>query len=230
MPLAVIQVCSLILLYLPIMTEFTHRIDLPTRWGKFRVSGICEDRATHLILSYGNIDLTKPVLIRIHSSCCFGDVFGGLSCDCGAQLEQSIRAIALEKSGLIFYLNQEGRGLGLAAKLEAINLEQEKNIDTVEAFSKLHFPMDRRSYKVVSDVLHAMSIRRVRLLTNNPSKCNALVQNGIEVIRIPLITEVTPDSAGYINAKIEKMGHLWSHTSESQALVELRKLGGSGGM
>ncbi len=202
------------------MNELTKSIILPTMWGQFKATSLKDYQTTHLLLQFGNLDPTRPVLTRIHSCCCFGDVFGGISCDCRAQLEKSIRLIVKEGCGLIFYLNQEGRGLGLAAKIEAIMVEQTEHVDTVDAFSRLHYPLDPRNYKVVSDTLKSMDIRYVRLLTNNPLKCAPLENDGINVTREPLITTPTAHSMGYLRAKVERMGHLWEPTLELQESAE----------
>lgn len=175
------------------------------------------------MLQFGRIDPSAPVLIRMHSSCCFGDVFHGLSCDCRAQLETSVKRIVQEGSGIIFYLNQEGRGVGLSAKIEAISLEQRNNIDTVEAFSQLHYPLDQRKYDAVSKLLLELQINSVRLLTNNPSKISALESKGILVTREPLVTAATKYSAKYLRTKIQKMGHIWTPRSELPKSDQLKK-------
>jgi GTP cyclohydrolase II len=191
---------------------------MPTQWGEFSARAITDAVGTHLLLSYGDICSTSRVLVRMHSSCCFGDVFNGISCDCRAQLDKALEAITAEGCGLFFYLNQEGRGIGLSSKIEAIRTEQHESVDTVEAFSRLHYPLDSRSYTVVSDTLKLLGITKIRLMTNNPSKINALMREGLDVVREPVITPPTAHSINYLKAKIEKMGHLWDGTLESPEL------------
>ena len=197
-------------------------IYLPTVWGDFTVHAIGEPRAAHVLLRFGTPPADAPMLVRIHSRCCFGDVFGGLTCDCRAQLEEAIRLITAAGSGLIFYLNQEGRGVGLAAKIEALHVEQSENVDTVEAFTRLRFPLDPRGYRLVSRCLKEMGISAVRLLTNNPAKCAALRQDGIDVVREPLIVQAAPLAAPYIQTKVEKMGHVWTPRGRAFAGVSRR--------
>jgi 3,4-dihydroxy 2-butanone 4-phosphate synthase/GTP cyclohydrolase II len=205
------------------MINLQSQIELPTIWGIFNVNTLNEGNISHLLLRYGAINTASPVIVRVHSCCCFGDVFGGLSCDCRAQLEKAISVITKAGSGLIFYLNQEGRGLGLRAKIEAIRVEQEQNLDTVEAFSQLHYPLDLRGYTVVTQTLAALNIKSVRLLTNNPAKTDWLINDGIDVYRESLITTASAHSSAYIKAKIEKMGHLWEPTLELQESELLKK-------
>ena len=196
------------------MRTKTSTITLPTMWGDFTVTGYKEGPATHLLLSYGEIDICKPVLLRIQSSCCFGEVFGGLSCDCRSQLESSLKRIREEGSGLVIYLQQEGRGVGLASKIEAICLEQVEGFDTCEAFTHLHYPLDKRDYGIAVQMLKDIGVESLRLLTNNPLKIEWLKKAGILVQREGLVIPPTKDSLTYLQCKAAKMGHLWNATVE----------------
>jgi 3,4-dihydroxy 2-butanone 4-phosphate synthase/GTP cyclohydrolase II len=149
----------------------------------------------------------KIPLVRIHSECVTGDVLGSCKCDCGAQLEASLALIAAE-GGVLIYLRQEGRGIGLANKLKAYEL-QEQGLDTVEANIKLGLPVDSRTYGVAYQILKHLNINAVRLLTNNPQKVEALTQYGIDVKeRISLLSQVNAENEDYLKAKKEKLGHL----------------------
>ena len=145
-------------------------------------------------------------LVRVHSECITGDVFGSSKCDCGAQLDQSIALIG-EQGGVIIYLRQEGRGIGLSNKLKAYAL-QEQGFDTVEANVKLGLPVDSRDYDVAYQILNFLGIGVLRLLTNNPNKVSALEQSGIVVSeRIPLLVEPNPNNRDYLSVKQTKLGH-----------------------
>jgi 3,4-dihydroxy 2-butanone 4-phosphate synthase/GTP cyclohydrolase II len=145
-------------------------------------------------------------LVRVHSECITGDVFGSSKCDCGAQLDQSLTLIG-EQGGVIIYLRQEGRGIGLANKLKAYAL-QEKGFDTVEANLELGLPVDSRDYAVACQILKYLGIDVLRLLTNNPNKVKALEQNGLQISeRVALLVEPTPENRNYLSAKQKKLGH-----------------------
>lgn len=189
--------------------------DFPTRWGKFRILGfegeIGGDRRleTAVALVMGDIHTSAP-LVRIHSQCLTGDVFGSLRCDCRQQLEMALAMISKSGAGVLVYEQQEGRGIGLMAKLQAYEL-QDAGLDTVEANERLGFKADHREYALPALVLRALNVNRVRLLSNNPDKVAALENAGVEVVeRVPC--EVTPSTYAedYLKTKKEKMGHLFS--------------------
>ena len=187
--------------------------DFPTRWGHFRIMGFeghgSIDRRTEtaVALVLGDI-LKKPPLVRIHSQCLTGDVFGSLRCDCRQQLELSLASIAKAGTGVLVYEQQEGRGIGLMAKLQAYAL-QDQGMDTVEANEKLGFKSDLREFTLPAEVLKSLGIKEVRLLSNNPDKVRALENAGVKVIeRVPCEVEAEPHSRKYMETKKKKMGHL----------------------
>ncbi|MGE5235868.1 MAG: bifunctional 3,4-dihydroxy-2-butanone-4-phosphate synthase/GTP cyclohydrolase II [Acidobacteriota bacterium] len=183
---------------------------LPTHYGDFRVHAF---RSTvtneeHVALVMGEPTPEEPVLVRVHSQCLTGDVFGSARCDCGAQLETALERIAAEHAGVLLYLLQEGRGIGLANKLRAYEL-QDQGADTVEANQKLGFPPDQRDYGVGAQILRALGVRKMRLMTNNPAKYVALAGYGLEIVeRVPLEVPPTEHTRRYLEAKKNKMGHL----------------------
>ena len=183
---------------------------LPTRFGVFTAYGY-EDLITHegnLALVLGDIDPKRPVLVRVHSECLTGDVLGSLRCDCREQLHQAIERIAREGSGVLLYLRQEGRGIGLIDKLRAYAL-QDEGLDTVEANLHLGLPVDKRDYGIGSQILYDLGVRKIRLLSNNPRKYHALEGYGLQIVeRLPL--EVAPNhhNRRYLRTKRDKLGHL----------------------
>jgi GTP cyclohydrolase II len=184
--------------------------NLPTRYGSFEmyVYGVPEHEE-HAALTLGEIDDGEPVLVRAHSECLTGDVFGSSRCDCGEQLDHSLRLLREEGRGVLLYLRQEGRGIGLANKISAYAL-QERGLDTVEANLALGLPEDGRDYRVAADMLLDLGVRRARLLTNNPAKVEGLGRHGVEVVeRVPLRISPNPSNVGYLRTKREKMGHLF---------------------
>lgn len=188
--------------------------DFPTRWGHFRIYGFRlvrtngkPDEAVALVM--GDIQSISP-LVRIHSQCLTGDVFGSLRCDCRQQLELALTMIANEGAGILIYEQQEGRGIGLMPKLQAYEL-QDSGLDTVEANEKLGFKADHREFALPAEILKKLGVTSVRLLSNNPEKVSALEAAGITVVeRVPC--EVTPSAhaAEYLRTKKEKLGHLFS--------------------
>ena len=167
-----------------------------------------DGRAEHYAVRIGLPDPETPVLTRLHSACFTGDVLGSLKCDCGPQLDAALRAMAAEGSGVLLYLNQEGRGIGLANKMRAYQL-QDQGFDTVEANHRIGFEDDERDLALGADLLRAVGIGRVRLLTNNPRKIEALRSHGIDVTeRVPLIVGETPQNRAYLATKRLKSGHL----------------------
>jgi len=189
--------------------------DFPTRWGAFRIYGFeghfADDRRleTAVALVMGDIHAAPP-LVRIHSQCLTGDVFGSLRCDCRQQLEMALGMIAAGGAGILIYEQQEGRGIGLMAKLQAYEL-QDGGMDTVEANVKLGFKPDQREYALPAEILKFFGVKSVRLLSNNPDKIAALEKTGITVAeRIPCEVEVNSAAENYLKTKKEKMGHLFS--------------------
>ena len=194
--------------------------DFPTRWGAFRILGFegareegqpgCAPALTVeslVALVMGDVHSTPP-LVRIHSQCLTGDVFGSLRCDCRLQLELALRKIAAEGAGILLYEQQEGRGIGLMAKLKAYEL-QDQGRDTVEANEELGFAADCRGYELPAEALKLLGVKRVRLMTNNPEKVAALESAGITVTeRVSAEVEPQESFAGYLKTKQEKMGHI----------------------
>ena len=184
---------------------------MPTRWGWFQALGFERDAPggaqTALVLAQGALT-GEPPLVRLQSQCVTGEVFGSLRCDCAAQLDLAMRLIATEGRGLVIYDDCEGRGIGLMAKLRAYEL-QDAGLDTVTANLALGFMADHRDFSLAAAILHALGLRRVRLLSNNPHKERALAGAGIEVVAlIPCETLPTPESLPYLRAKKKKLGHL----------------------
>jgi len=202
--------------------------DFPTRWGHFRILGFegvraegapgCEpERKVEglVALVMGNV-VSAPPLVRIHSQCLTGDVFGSLRCDCRLQLELALSKIGEEGAGILLYEQQEGRGIGLMAKLKAYEL-QDRGLDTVEANVELGFAADCRAYELPGEALKMLGVKRVRLMTNNPEKVAALEASGIEVVE-RVSAEVAPQDsfAGYLKTKQEKMGHILDGSLSSE--------------
>ena len=182
---------------------------LPTHWGEFNLHGLVDARtgAEHAAMSLGRLDDGEPVLTRLHSECLTGDTLYSLKCDCGAQSEASLQAIADAGRGVVLYLRQEGRGIGLVNKIRAYALQQ-AGADTVEANRLLGLPDDARDYTVAAEMLRQLGVKQVRLLTNNPVKMEALQRLGIDVLeRLPLHMPSNPHNQGYLNTKSRRMGH-----------------------
>ena len=183
---------------------------LPTRLGEFQLYAYRSDvtHEEHLALVHGAITEEEPTLVRVHSQCLTGDVFGSARCDCGEQLELAMEKIVEAGRGVFLYLLQEGRGIGLINKLKAYELQDEGH-DTVSANEKLGFPPDIRNYGVGCQILRDLGVRRMRLMTNNPSKYVAIDGYGLEIVeRVPLEVRPTDRSRKYLEAKKNKMGHL----------------------
>ena len=182
---------------------------LPTDQGDFRIRVFhdAESGLDHVALTLGEMEGPNPVLVRVHSECLTGDAFGSLRCDCGPQLNAAIRQIQEVGWGCIVYLRQEGRGIGLHAKIQAYNL-QDKGADTVEANLLLGHPADARDYTIASKIIKAVGIYNVCLLTNNPDKVKQLSLNGTNVSeRMPLIEGIGDENREYMAIKVDKMGH-----------------------
>ncbi|MCL5026119.1 MAG: GTP cyclohydrolase II, partial [Chloroflexi bacterium] len=186
------------------------RASLPTAHGEFRVYAYENTltRDQHVALVMGDVSGPEPVLVRVHSECLTGDVFGSIRCDCGEQLRRAMRMIAEEGRGVVLYMRQEGRGIGLHNKLRAYEL-QDHGLDTVEANVRLGFAPDLREYGIGAQILADLGLTRIRLLTNNPRKIVGLQGYGLTVVeRVPLVVQPNPANAGYLMAKQNKMGHL----------------------
>lgn len=184
-------------------------VQLPTSHGDFQLHAYRQTTTgeEHLALVKGSWDPKEPVLVRVHSSCVTGDIFGSCRCDCGPQLHKAMEMIEQEGRGVIVYMQQEGRGIGLLNKLKAYKL-QEQGADTVEANLMLGFEMDARDYGVGAQILHDLGVRKMRLLTNNPRKRTGLVGYGLEIVEnVPIEIPSNPHNARYLSTKKEKLGH-----------------------
>ena len=186
---------------------------LPTAWGEFDMHGFEDPRSNkeHLVLTMGDVGDGEPVLARVHSECLTGDALFSLRCDCGNQLQAALKAIAAEGRGALFYLRQEGRGIGLLNKIKAYKL-QDEGADTVEANEQLGFGADMRDYTVLGPMIEHLKIKSVRLMTNNPRKVAALEEAGVHVIeRLALHTDSNPHNEKYLLTKAGKLGHMFEH-------------------
>ena len=193
-----------------VLIERLEVVNLPTNYGDFQLhlyrSKI--DDVHHLALVKGTISPDEPTLVRVHSECLTGDVFSSQRCDCGDQLQAALQHIDEAGSGVLVYMRQEGRGIGLAAKIHAYKL-QEQGLDTVEANEKLGFPVDLREYGTGAQILVDLGVRHIRLLTNNPKKVVGLEGYGLNIVeQLPIKAEANPHNARYLETKREKMGHL----------------------
>ncbi|MEO0733980.1 MAG: GTP cyclohydrolase II [Bacteroidota bacterium] len=182
---------------------------IPTPFGEFRMIAYSDDAtnyAPHLALVHPDFDPTEAVITRIHSECITGDLFGSKRCDCGEQLNRAMRIAAAGK-GIVLYLRQEGRGIGIINKLKAYQL-QDRGLDTIEANLHLGFEIDARQYGVAQGMLQDLGVDRIKLLTNNPEKVEAFGQGPVKVVqRLPIIIDPVKENAGYLHTKEASMGH-----------------------
>jgi GTP cyclohydrolase II len=182
---------------------------LPTEFGKFRIRVFHEQTTNldHVALTLGDMIGPDPVLVRIHSECLTGDAFGSLRCDCGPQLKSAMEMIHQAGWGCVVYLRQEGRGIGLREKIKAYHL-QDEGVDTLDANIILGHPADARDYRIAAEILRAINITEVSLLTNNPDKVEQMNNLGIEVVeQLPLVVGVGADNVEYLSTKAQRMGH-----------------------
>ncbi len=203
------------------MASFAKQLasaDFPTRWGHFRIYGFRLDSAQDgkpedaVALVMGDVHASPP-LVRIHSQCLTGDVFGSLRCDCRQQLELALSMIAGEGAGILIYEQQEGRGIGLMPKLQAYEL-QDSGLDTVEANQRLGFKADHREFALPAEILKSLGVSEVRLLSNNPEKVAALENAGISVVeRVPCEVVPSTHAEEYLKTKQQKLGHLFTKSS-----------------
>jgi 3,4-dihydroxy 2-butanone 4-phosphate synthase/GTP cyclohydrolase II len=184
--------------------------NLPTKYGRFKAYAYLStiDLGQHMAIVRGNVNTEEPVLVRVHSECLTGDVFGSLRCDCGDQAQMALRAIDQAGRGVLVYIRQEGRGLGLHNKLKAYQL-QDNGMDTVEANLALGFPADLREYGIGAQILVDLGVRNMRLMTNNPRKIVGLEGYGLRVVeRVPIIAPPNPNNIRYLETKRDKLGHI----------------------
>lgn len=191
------------------VNEVPSEARLPTEYGEFNIRVFHESDTglDHVALTMGDMTGPDPVLMRVHSECLTGDAFGSLRCDCGPQLDAAMKAIADKGWGVILYLRQEGRGIGLHAKIQAYHL-QDQGADTLDANLMLGLPGDARNYRIASTMLEAIGVSDVCLLSNNPDKAEQLEKYGISVVeRMPLVVGVGSSNRDYLQTKVERMGH-----------------------
>lgn len=193
------------------LIEEVVRVDMPTKHGHFKLYVFHErnnpESGEHLALVKGEWKADEPVMVRVHSSCFTGDILGSLRCDCGEQLHQAMQMVEQEGKGVVLYMNQEGRGIGLLNKLKAYKL-QEAGMDTVEANLHLGFPMDKRDYGVGAQILRYLNISKINLISNNPKKRAALSGYGLEIVDcLPIRIAPNPHNEKYLQTKRDKMGH-----------------------
>ncbi|MEU4446448.1 GTP cyclohydrolase II [Actinosynnema sp. NPDC050801] len=189
--------------------------DLVTRRGTFRAVAFRADGHEHMALVYGRTALRDNVLVRVHSECMTGDIFGAMRCECGDQLEAALDRIVAEGSGVLVYLRgHEGRGIGLVAKVRTHVLQDEQGMDTLDSATTLGLPVDVRDYTPAARVLRHLRVGSVRLMSNNPDKIRALEDNGIAVARVPHLVRPNPHNIGYLTAKRDRLGHDLPQVSE----------------
>jgi len=202
-----------------VSVKFVASSRLPTPWGVFSMYGFedSESGKDHVALTMGDVASGEPVLARVHSECLTGDALFSMRCDCGYQLQEALKRIAEEGRGVLLYLRQEGRGIGLLNKIRAYHL-QDAGADTVEANEKLGFGADMREYTMCQPMLNHIGVTSVRLMTNNPRKVKALSNYGVEVAeRVAIQTGMNPHNEGYLATKAGKLGHMMDLDGFTQA-------------
>jgi GTP cyclohydrolase II len=199
-----------------VAVTFIKSSQLPTAFGQFEIHGFWDDveQKEHVALTFGNVANGAPVLGRLHSECLTGDALFSMRCDCGPQLQAALRAISEAGCGVLLYLRQEGRGIGLLNKIKAYHL-QDRGADTVEANEQLGFAADMRQYSMCKPMLDHLGVKALRLMTNNPRKVDSLLDQGINVVeRIELKAGANPFNEKYLATKVDKLGH-FDHQEES---------------
>ncbi len=200
----------------PISVEKVAAANLPTQIGKFVIAGYrsLKSNEEYVVLIKGEMQKDIPTLVRIHSQCLTGDVFGSIKCDCGLQLKRAMELIEIEGRGAIVYQQQEGRGIGIINKIRAYAL-QDEGADTVEANEQLGFVVDARQYQQCAEILFDLGLCKVRLMSNNPDKLEALEKAGLQVVeRVPIEVESEEPAAHYMRTKKEKLGHLLNFSNK----------------
>lgn len=183
-------------------------VSLPTVYGTFKVTAFSDHQGlSHFLMVLGEPDAHTPTLVRLHSKCLTGDVFGSLRCDCHDQLVESMHRIAEAGRGVLLYLDQEGRGIGLFDKMRAYALQEHGGLDTIEANLAIGRPVDDRDFQIAAEILRDIGLRRVALLTNNPEKLEVLAEAGFEVTREPLVVGQSAHNQQYLRTKRQRLGH-----------------------
>ncbi len=200
--------------------------DLPSRFGEFQIAGFVSpcDGKEHTAIIRGDIVGKEGVVTRVHSECLTGDVMGSQRCDCRDQLQDSLKIIENEGTGVVLYLRQEGRDIGLTEKIKAYAL-QDEGLDTIDANIHLGYQPDERDYGIAANILNNLHIKSIKLLTNNPEKIKQLTDAGIKIIeRLPLITEPTEFSKAYIETKAKRSGHLLGDLANTRDIEKIRSM------
>ena len=201
--------------------------DLPSRFGGFQIAGFVSpcDGKEHTAIIKGDVVNKEGVVTRVHSECLTGDVMGSKRCDCRDQLLESLKIIENEETGIVLYLRQEGRNIGLTGKIQAYAL-QDEGLDTIDANIHLGYQPDERDYGIAANILNNLQVKSIKLLTNNPEKIRQLTNAGITIVeRLPLIIEPTEYSRAYIETKAQRSGHLFGELADTRDVDEIRSMG-----
>ena len=210
--LKLVTIKDLIAYRMKVESQIRRHVDvnMPTAYGDFKLVAFeqLNTNEVHMALVKGEWKIDEPVMVRVHSSCVTGDIFGSCRCDCGSQLHSAMQMVELEGKGIVLYMKQEGRGIGLLNKLQAYKL-QEQGLDTVEANLQLGFDMDNRDYGIGAQILHDLGVSKIRLITNNPKKRVGLMGYGLEIVEnIPIEIAPNPHNEKYLQTKRDKLGHM----------------------